>query len=137
LREPVKPKIGLVTLGVRDLKRSLAFYRDGLGWPTHDYNPDADVVFFPLEGTWLAIHPREQLVAESGVPDGHGFGGFTLAHNEPSMAEVDGAYAKAVAAGAKPVSPPAKTGWGGYSGHFADPDGHIWEIAFNPFMDLT
>jgi catechol 2,3-dioxygenase-like lactoylglutathione lyase family enzyme len=137
LLDAVKPKIGLVTLGVRDLKRSLTFYRDGLGWPTHDYNPDAAVAFFPLEGTWLAIHPRQMLAADAGVPDGHGFGGITLAHNEPSEAEVDTAYARALAAGAKQVKSPAKTAWGGYSGYFADPDGYLWEIAFNPFMDLT
>ena len=133
----MKGKIGLVTLGVSDLKRSLAFYRDGLGWPTHAYNPDADVVFFALEGTWLALYPRDKLAEDAGVTDGSGFGGITLAHNEPSQDAVDHAYAQAVAAGAKPVKPPAKSFWGGYSGYFADPDGYMWEIAFNPFMDLT
>jgi catechol 2,3-dioxygenase-like lactoylglutathione lyase family enzyme len=133
----MKPKIGLVTLGVRDLKRSLAFYRDGLGWPTHDYNPDADVVFFALEGTWLSLYPREKLTADAGVSDGHGFGGITLAHNEPSQADVDAVHARALAAGAKQVKSPTKAEWGGYSGYFADPDGYLWEIAFNPFMDLT
>ena len=64
----MKSKIGLVTLGVRDLARSLAFYRDGLSWPTHDYNPDADVVFFSLEGTWLALYPRDKLAEDAGVP---------------------------------------------------------------------
>jgi catechol 2,3-dioxygenase-like lactoylglutathione lyase family enzyme len=133
----MKPKIGLITLGVRDLKQSLAFYHDGLGWPTHDYNPDADVVFFALEGTWLALHPREKLAQDAGLPDGQGFGGITLAHNEASQKQVDAAYAQAIAAGATPIKPPAKTFWGGYSGYFADPDGYPWEIAFNPFMDLT
>jgi catechol 2,3-dioxygenase-like lactoylglutathione lyase family enzyme len=133
----IKPKIGLITLGVRDLARSLIFYRDGLGFPTHGYDPDSDVVFFPLDGTWLAIHPREKLTADAGVPDGYGFGGITLAHNEPSEAAVDATFAKALAAGAKAVKPPVKTNWGGYSGYFADPDGYLWEIAFNPFMDLT
>ncbi|HYJ34545.1 MAG TPA: VOC family protein, partial [Rhizomicrobium sp.] len=70
-------------------------------------------------------------------PDGQGFGGITLAHNEPSPEQVDAAYAQAVAAGAKAIKPPSKAFWGGYSGYFADPDGHMWEIAFNPFMDLT
>lgn len=133
----VKPKIGLVTLGVRDLGRALAFYRDGLGWPTHAYDPEADVVFFRLDGAWLALHPRDRLAEDAGLPDGHGFGGITLAHNEPSEARVDAVYAQAVAAGAKAIKPPAKTFWGGYSGYFTDPDGHPWEIAFNPFMDLT
>jgi len=133
----MKAKIGLITLGVRDLKRALAFYRDGLGWPTHAYNPEADMVFFSLEGTWLALYPRDKLAEDAAVPDGQGFGGLTLAHNEPSPEQVDAAYAAAIDAGAKAVKPPSKTFWGGYSGYFADPDGHMWEIAFNPFMDLT
>jgi len=133
----LKPKVGLITLGVRDLAQSLAFYRDGLGWPTHGYNPEADIVFFSLEGTWLALYPREKLAEDAGVPDGQGFGGITLAHNEPSPEGVDAAYAKAVDAGARAVKPPQKSFWGGYSGYFADPDGYLWEIAFNPFMDLT
>ena len=133
----MKAKIGLITLGVRDLKRALAFYRDGLGWPTHAYNPEADMVFFSLEGTWLALYPRDKLAEDAAVPDGQGFGGITLAHNEPSPEQVDAAYAAAIDAGAKAVKPPSKTFWGGYSGYFADPDGHMWEIAFNPFMDLT
>ena len=133
----MKAKIGLITLGVRDLARSLTFYRDGLGWPTHDYNPEADIVFFSLEGTWLALYPRDKLAEDATVPDGQGFGGITLAHNEPSPEKVDAAYAEAIAAGAGAVKPPQKTFWGGYSGYFSDPDGYLWEIAFNPFMDLT
>ncbi len=133
----MKPKVGLITLGVRDLARSLAFYRDGLGWPTHGYKPDAGVVFFALEGTWLALYPRDKLAEDAGVPDGQGFGGITLAHNEASPEKVDAAYAEAIAAGARAVKPPQKAFWGGYSGYFADPDGYLWEIAFNPFMDLT
>jgi hypothetical protein len=133
----MKAKIGLITLGVGDLARSLAFYRDGLGWPTHEYNPEADVVFFALEGTWLALYPRDKLAEDATVPDGQGFGGITLAHNEPSPEQVDAVYAQAIAAGAKPIKPPQKVFWGGYSGYFADPDGHMWEIAFNPYMDLT
>jgi catechol 2,3-dioxygenase-like lactoylglutathione lyase family enzyme len=133
----MKARIGLITLGVSDLARSLAFYRDGLGWPTHGYNPEADVVFFALEGTWLALYPRDKLAEDAGVPDGHGFGGITLAHNEPSPQEVDAAFAQAIGAGARAVKQPQKSFWGGYSGYFADPDGYLWEIAFNPFMDLT
>jgi catechol 2,3-dioxygenase-like lactoylglutathione lyase family enzyme len=134
----VKPKIGLVTLGVSDLERSLVFYRDGLGWPTHGYKPDAGVVFFALEGSWLSLFPRDKLVEDAGITDGPGgFGGITLAHNEPSPEQVDASYAQAVAAGARPVKPPQKSFWGGYYAFFADPDGYIWEVAFNPFMDLT
>jgi catechol 2,3-dioxygenase-like lactoylglutathione lyase family enzyme len=133
----LKAKVGLITLGVSDLTRSLIFYRDGLGWPAHNYKPDAGVVFFALEGTWLGLYPRDKLAEDAGVPDGQGFGGITLAHNEPSPEQVDVAYAQAIAAGARAVKPPQKAFWGGYSGYFADPDGHLWEIAFNPFMDLT
>ena len=133
----MKAKIGLITLGVSDLARSLAFYRDGLGWPTHDYNPDADVVFFALDGSWLALYPRDKLAEDAGVPDGQGFGGITLAHNEASPDEVDAAYAQAIAAGARAVKMPQKSFWGDYSGYFSDPDGYLWEIAFNPFTDLT
>jgi catechol 2,3-dioxygenase-like lactoylglutathione lyase family enzyme len=134
----VKPKVGLITLGVHDLERSLVFYRDGLGWPPHNYNPDAGVVFFALEGTWLSLYPRDKLAEDAMQPDdGGGFSGITLAHNEPSPEAVDAAYAQAIAAGARAVKSPQKVFWGGYSGYFADPDGHLWEIAFNPFMDLT
>jgi catechol 2,3-dioxygenase-like lactoylglutathione lyase family enzyme len=133
----VKPKVGLITLGVSDLARSLKFYRDGLGWPTHNYKDDAGVVFFALEGTWLSLFPRDKLAEDAGVPEGQGWGGITLAHNEPSPEQVDAAYAQAIAAGARAVKVPQKVFWGGYSGYFADPDGYIWEIAFNPYMDLT
>jgi uncharacterized protein len=96
------------------------------------------VVFFKLEGTWLAIWPREDLAADAGLePAGSGFSGFSLAHNEPSAEGVDRVYAEALAAGAKPVKPPTETFWGGYAGYFADPDGHLWEVAYNPFTDLT
>ena len=134
----MKPKISLLTLGVRDMARSLAFYRDGLGLPTHNYEEGADVVFFALEGTWLAIHPREKLAEDAQIPaEGHGFSGVTIAHNEQSKEKVDEVYARAVAAGAKVVKKPQDVFWGGYSGYFADPDGHLWEVAFNPFTDLT
>ncbi|HEV2650800.1 MAG TPA: VOC family protein [Rhizomicrobium sp.] len=134
----MKPKIGLVTLGVSDLPRALAFYRDGLGWPTHNHKPDDDVVFFALEGTWLSLYPRDKLAEDAEVsPEGRGFSGVTLAHNEPSKEGVDRAYAEAIAAGARAVKTPREVFWGGYSGYFADPDGHLWEVAFNPFTDLT
>jgi catechol 2,3-dioxygenase-like lactoylglutathione lyase family enzyme len=134
----MKPKIGLVTLGVRDLARSVAFYRDGLGWPAPNYKPGDEVAFFPLEGTWLGLFGRADLAKDAGVSaEGSGFSGITLAHNEPSKAEVDQAFAEALAAGATSVTAPEDVFWGGYRGYFADPDGHLWEIAWNPQMDLT
>ena len=134
----MKAKIGLITLGVRDLDRSLRFYRDGLGLPTHNYNPEQGVVFFMMEGSWLALYPRDELAKDVGVSaEGAGFSGITLAHNVASKEEADRVFAEAVAAGATPVKPPQDVFWGGYSGYFADPDGHLWEVAWNPFMDLT
>jgi catechol 2,3-dioxygenase-like lactoylglutathione lyase family enzyme len=134
----MKPKISLITLGVADLARSLAFYRDGLGFPTHQYKPGDDVVFFRMEGSWLALYPRDKLAADANVAIGAaGFGGFTLAHNVASKAEADTVFALAVAAGARPIKPPQDAFWGGYSGYFADPDGHLWEVAWNPYTDLT
>ena len=134
----MKAKISLVTLGASDLARSVAFYRDGLGLPTRDYEPGQSIAFFELEGTWLVLFPREELAADAGVPAaGDGFRGIALAHNESSREAVDAVFAEALAAGATAVKVPADTSWGGYSGYFADPDGHLWEVAFNPFTDLT
>jgi catechol 2,3-dioxygenase-like lactoylglutathione lyase family enzyme len=134
----MKAKIGLVTLGVADLQKSLVFYRDGLGFPTHDYKAEDACIFFALEGTWLSIYPRQQLADDAQVAaDGAGFAGFTLAHNVGSKAEVDAVFGHAVRSGAKPVKTPRDASWGGYSGYFADPDGFFWEVAWNPFTDLT
>ena len=134
----MKPKISIVSLGVRDFERSLAFYRDGLGLPTHNYKPGEGIVFFEMEGTWLSLYPRDEAAKDAGVSaEGSGFAGITLAHNVPSKAEADRVFAQAVAAGAKPVKQPQDVFWGGYSGYFADPDGHLWEVAYNPFTDLT
>ncbi len=134
----MKPKISLVTLGVSDLKRSLAFYRDGLGFPTHDYKEEMGVVFFKLDGTWLSLYPKAELAKDAmTTPDGAGFPGITLAHNVSSKTEVDAIVDKAVSVGAKLIKKPQEVFWGGYSGYFADPDGYLWEVAYNPFMDLT
>ncbi|MHB8381491.1 MAG: VOC family protein [Candidatus Binataceae bacterium] len=134
----MKPKISLITLGVSDLARSLRFYRDGLGFPTHNYKEDEGIVFFKMEGSWLALYPRDKLAEDARTtPEGSGFSGITLAHNAKTKEEVDRVLDLAVSAGAKLVKPPRATAWGGYSGYFADPDGHLWEAAFNPFTDLT
>ena len=134
----MKPKIAIVTLGVRDLAASLAFYRDGLGFPTRKYKDGDDIVFFELEGTWLALYPRDKLAQDATVSNaGSGFSGVTLAHNVGSKENADEVFALALRAGAKAVKPPQDAFWGGYSGYFADPDGHLWEMAFNPFTDLT
>src|SRR5215472_12128457 len=113
----MKPKISLITLGVADLARSVAFYRDGIGFPTHNYKPGDDVVFFRLEGTWLALYPRDRLAADANLPaDGAGFSGVTLAHNVASKADADAVFALAIAAGARAIKQPQDVFWGGYSG---------------------
>lgn len=121
----------MITLGVRDMAASIRFYEEGLGWPRMESPPD--VAFFTLNGTWLGLYGRDALAEDAGVPeDGHGFGAVALAHNVASEAEVDAVVDQAVAAGARLVKKPQKVFWGGYSGYFADPDGHLWEVAHNP-----
>ena len=133
-----KPKISMIGLGVRDVARSLAFYRDGLGLKTHNYKEGDDHVMFKLEGTWLSIYPWDKLADDATVsPEGHGYRGFGLAHNVSSKRRVDETFALAIAAGGKPVKQPQDVFWGGYSSYFADPDGVLWEVAWNPFTDLT
>lgn len=127
--------ISLVTLGVEDLDRSIDFYTD-LGLPMEDRDPDDAIAFFDLGGTRLALYPRGLLADDAGVrAEGEGFAGVTLANNVGSEAAVDATIEKAVAAGAEVVNPPEAADWGGYSGYVADPDGHLWEIAYNPFWD--
>ena len=132
----MKPRITLITLGVDDLERALAFYRDGLGWKSdgivgREYEHGA-VAFFDLQpGLRLALWPRASLAHDSGLPI-FGSTGFCLAHNVASQGEVDDVMAQAKAAGAAIVKPAQKTFWGGYAGYFQDPDGHLWEVAWNP-----
>lgn len=134
----MKSKVSLITLGVLDLKRSLKFYKEGLGFKTHNYKDGEDVVFFEMEGSWLSLFPRKKLAEDVTVsPDGNGFRGITLAHNVSSKEEVDIVFELAVSVGARAVKKPQDVFWGGYSGYFADPDDHLWEVAYNPFTDLT
>jgi catechol 2,3-dioxygenase-like lactoylglutathione lyase family enzyme len=130
----VKPRISLITLGVSDLDRSRSFYAQGLGLPLRPESNET-VAFFATQGTLLAVWPRSELANDAGVAvEGSGFQGFSLAHNVGSKPEVDEVIATAVAAGGKQVKPPQDTFWGGYAGYFADPDGFLWEVAWNPFM---
>ena len=134
----MKPKISLIPLGVHDLQRAIRFYREGLGLPEHETDSD-EVAFFKMEGAWLSLFPREALSRDIGISDDapSGFSGITLAHNVASQAAVDQVLEQAVAAGAELIKPGKEVFWGGYSGYFCDPEGHYWEVAYNPFMDLT
>ena len=128
-------RVSLITLGVADLSRSKAFY-GALGWTPTDEVP-GQVVFYQLHGAVLGLFGIGPLAADQGRPDATlGTGAITLAQNFDDTDAVDAAYAAALAAGATALKPPEKVFWGGYSGYFADPDGHPWEVAFNPFWPL-
>ena len=136
----MEQRVSVITLGVRDLKRSRAFYEQGMGWRVGD--SAEQIVFFQLNGMVLALYPREALVRDALGEDAHvpapgsDFSGITLAHNVRSPAAVDEVLAQAEAADGRIVKPAAQAFWGGYSGYFADPDGHLWEVAYNPFWTL-
>lgn len=127
----MEPRLSLVTLGVTDLERSIRFYEDVLRLPRLETPPG--VAFFELGKTWLSLFGREELAADAGVSaEGFGFPGFTLAHNVRSEAEVDQLLAEVEAAGGRIIKRAQRASWGGYSGYFADPDGFLWEVAWNP-----
>ncbi|MDM4772016.1 VOC family protein [Solimonas sp. SE-A11] len=129
--EPMNPRISMITLAVRDMAESVRFYEQGLGLPR--MNSDPNVAFFRLNGSWLGLYGREALAEDVGIPAaGNGFSGFTLAHNLESEDAVDALMTQALEAGARLVKPAQKVFWGGYSGYFSDPDGHLWEVAHNP-----
>ena len=131
----MEQRLSLVTLGVGNLAAARAFY-EGLGWHTNAA-PDDDVVFFQAGGMVIALWGRDELAEDSGVEDSGGWGGVTLAYNTRSPAEVDEVIETARSAGGKIVREPAETFWGGYSGVFADPAGHPWEVAHNPRWEIA
>jgi hypothetical protein len=134
----VRARITFITLGVDDLKRAVAFYRDGLGLHTEGIIGTefeiGEVAFFELEsGLKLALWPRRSLAADSGLPNQPPSPtSFSLAHNVESESEVDEVMAQASKAGGKIVKPAQRAFWGGYAGYFQDPDGHLWEVVYNP-----
>lgn len=134
----MKPRVTVITLAVDDLARAVDFYRDGLGFPTEgivgeEFEHGA-VAFFPLQdGLQLAVWAREDLAHDTGLPRGAPSATeFSLGNNVNSRAEVDAVMERARAAGATLVKPGGETFWGGYAGYFQDPDGHLWEVVWNP-----
>jgi catechol 2,3-dioxygenase-like lactoylglutathione lyase family enzyme len=134
----MKPRITVITIGVDDLATSLSFYHEGLGFPTEGIVGQAfehgAVVFIQLQpGLRLALWPRTSIGQDTGLAVGPASATeMTLGHNVASKAEVDAVMAKATRAGAVIVKPAHDTFWGGYSGYFQDPDGHLWEVVWNP-----
>jgi uncharacterized protein len=132
----MEQRVSIVTLGVENLKHSREFY-ERLGWRRSTAGGE-EVVFFPAGGLVLALYPRDDLAKDARIaPHGHGFRGVALAYNTRSREEVDAVLAEAERAGAKLVKPAEQAFWGGYSGYFADPDGHLWEVAWNPSFPIA
>jgi catechol 2,3-dioxygenase-like lactoylglutathione lyase family enzyme len=130
----MEQRLSMVTLGVADLDRARRFYQ-ALGWRRH--GDQAEVVFFQAGGMVLGLWSRESLAEDARVPaGGPGFGGIALAYNTRAREDVDAVLAKAEAAGATITKPAEEAFWGGYTGYFADPDGHLWEVAWNPHWTI-
>ena len=139
----MKPRLTVLTLAVDDLERAVRFYRDGLGLPTQgiigtEFEHGA-VAFFDLQhGVKLALWPRNSLAHDTGLPAGAPSSTeCSLGHNVASKQDVDAVMDQARQAGARIVKPAGNTFWGGYAGYFADPDGHLWEVVWNPQFDLA
>lgn len=123
----------MITLGVSDIKNAIQFYEKGLGFPRMDYEGEGGTAYFTLNGSWLSLYPWDILAEDATVPrDGAGFRGITLAHVVPTQKEVVETLNQAVCAGGTLIKPAQDVFWGGYSGYFADLDGHLWEVAWNP-----
>lgn len=133
------PRMTVITLGVSDLARSTAFYREIFSTPPNTKNEG--VAFFQLPGAWLSLYPLDKLAEDIGkevqLPAAGAFRGFTLGYNARSKDEIARIFSRAATAGAHIAKAPQDTFWGGYSGYFSDPDGHYWEVAWGPMFDFT
>ncbi len=133
----MQQRLSLITLGVRDLAKSIQFYEEGLGWKRSSASQEG-VVFIPLGGIVLSLYGWDDLAEDAlQSSEGNGFRGITLAYNTRSKEETDAVLQLATAAGATLVKPAQEVFWGGYSGYFADPDGHLFEVAHNPFWEMN
>ncbi len=129
----MKPRINIITLGTRDLNKATKFYEKGLKLPKMNF--EGEISFFMLNGSWLSLYSWELLAQDAQISSvGSGFRGITLAHNVENENQVITLLEKAKNAGAKIVKQAQKTEWGGFSGYFSDLDGHLWEVAYNPFF---
>ena len=132
----MEQRVSIVTLGVADLRRSREFY-EGLGWRRSLANAEG-IVVFQTGGMALALYPRHELAKDANVAaDGHGFSGVSLAYNARNREEVDSVLAEAKSVGARILKPAQEAFWGGYSGYFSDPDGFLWEVAWNPSFPIS
>ncbi|TGL60443.1 VOC family protein [Leptospira sarikeiensis] len=132
----MESRISIITLGVSNFERSLEFYRS-LGFPLSEAS-QGDIAFFKMGGIVLALYPKNELAKDATVdPKGSGFPNFTLAHNVRSKEEADSVLKFVESKGGKIIKPAQDVFWGGYSGYFADPDGFLWEVAWNPFVSFT
>lgn len=130
----MEQRLTFITLGVSDLKRSIHFYENKLGWKRSEISNE-EIIFYQLNGTHLALYSRSELAKDATVEAaGSGFKGFTLAHNVWSEKEVDDLINELRSKGVKIVKEPQKVFWGGYSSYIADPDENLWEVAYNPFL---
>ncbi|MEM6719336.1 MAG: VOC family protein [Bacteroidota bacterium] len=132
----MQPRVTIIGLGVHDLSAATTFYQEKFSWKLTEASND-NISFFQLNGLLLSLYPREKLAEDATVPhEGSGFKGFTLAYNTRTKEEVDEIFADLGSKGVKIVKQPEQVFWGGYSGYVADLDDNLWEIAYNPFMEL-
>jgi catechol 2,3-dioxygenase-like lactoylglutathione lyase family enzyme len=132
----MRQKFNLITLGVDDLERSLNFYEKGLGWKKSGKSMDG-LALFPLGGITLALYPRHELEKDATLQyQSTEFSGITISYNAKSEKEVDEILEQVAKLGATIIKPAQKVFWGGYSGYFKDPDGYLFEVAYNPFWEL-
>lgn len=131
-------RMSMITLGVADLERAKAFYRDVVGWTPAPTPPE--IAFFDLGGTVFSLYPHAGMVEDMGLVEGKAadgaYQGFAIAHNARSKEEVDAIFARLKKNGATIKKEPEEVFWGGYSGYFCDPDGHMWEVAYNPHWTI-